>query len=370
MEHQEYLNAKNEMYDAIIEYIENENPDNLDFYQIENIINEQNICESKEEIILLLRIIIKICDNHHRGLNFFQKFEKIFQFLFQHITRYLSNSELFQICKNNKWIVLFLIKNKIIAVDEEIVQLIFRQTKETNKYYHLFFYPEIMNFLNQQQKIEAKLHINEKNMKVFERKRLIGENDSYISQLIRNDSIDDFVSYIHQTNFYLSSKIKESIYETNSFLIENEPYLIEYAAFYGSLQIFLYLKANNVSLYPSLWLYAIHGKNAEIIHHLENCHVKPPNGNYHSCFHEAIKCHHNDIANYFKNLFNEKEKIDYKPIFKYYNINQIPNEFGDSINFYYLCKYNYSKLVELYIKPRQISMKDDAKVFLKKLVFK
>ena len=51
--------------------------------------------------------------------------------------------------------------------------------------------------------------------------------------------------------------------------------LIEYSAFYGSIQIFNFLRMNNVELSPSLWLYAIHGNNAELIHLLEENKVEP-----------------------------------------------------------------------------------------------
>ena len=52
--------------------------------------------------------------------------------------------------------------------------------------------------------------------------------------------------------------------------------LIEYAAFFGSIQIFNYLKLNKISLTPSLWKYAIHGNNAEIIQILEENHFQLP----------------------------------------------------------------------------------------------
>lgn len=53
----------------------------------------------------------------------------------------------------------------------------------------------------------------------------IGENDDFICTLIRNDSIEDFVTYVNQTNLSLTSQIKPSIYETNSYLIDKEPAL-------------------------------------------------------------------------------------------------------------------------------------------------
>ena len=79
----------------------------------------------------------------------------------------------------------------------------------------------------------------------FDEKLKIGENDSYICHLIRNDSIEKFVIFVNQTNLNLSSQIKSSIFETNLFLIKNdETTLIEYAAFFGSIQIFQYLSSS------------------------------------------------------------------------------------------------------------------------------
>lgn len=36
-------------------------------------------------------------------------------------------------------------------------------------------------------------------------------------------------------------------------------------AFFVSIQIFKYLKMNNVELKPSIWSYSIHGKNVDVI---------------------------------------------------------------------------------------------------------
>ena len=69
----------------------------------------------------------------------------------------------------------------------------------------------------------------------------------------------------------------EPNFETNEFLIENQPTLIEYSAFCGPIQIFQYLFTNKSKLNPELWLYAIHGRNTEIIQLLENNHLNPPN---------------------------------------------------------------------------------------------
>ena len=100
-----------------------------------------------------------------------------------------------------------------------------------------------------------------------------------------------------------------SIFETNYLLLKNKKTtLIEYSAFFGAIQIFRYLIQNKVELTPSLWLYAIHSQNAEIIHLLESNEIEPPENKsmknkYEAIFIESIKCHHNSIADYIKIIF-------------------------------------------------------------------
>ena len=109
----------------------------------------------------------------------------------------------------------------------------------------------------------------------FDKKCKNSENDSYICTLIRNDSIEKFVSFVNHSNLQLSI-IQYSIFEKNQFLILNKnTSLIEYAAFFGSIQIFQYLRMNDVELSPSLWLYEIHSNSAEMIHLIQENHVEP-----------------------------------------------------------------------------------------------
>lgn len=109
----------------------------------------------------------------------------------------------------------------------------------------------------------------------FDKKRFEGENDDQICRLIREDEIESFTQYISKANISLSSTVGSSIFETNSFLINKNPSLIEYAAFFGSLKIFNYLIENKIELTPSLWLYAIHSNKMELIHILENNKIVP-----------------------------------------------------------------------------------------------
>ena len=143
-------------------------------------------------------------------------------------------------------------------------------TQMTNKKYSTanypqYFFNEIKNFIkrNIKNRIEEDIKdITNDDLISYEEKRKIGENDSLISKLIREDSVEEFVSFINKTNFSLLSIINPSIFETNRFLINKKLTLIEYAAFYRSIQIFHFLYMNKVDLSSSLWIYAIHSLKA------------------------------------------------------------------------------------------------------------
>lgn len=58
------------------------------------------------------------------------------------------------------------------------------------------------------------------NQDEFEKKRKIGENDNELCQLIRNDLIHEFITYVNRNNLQLTEIIEESPFETNSFLLK------------------------------------------------------------------------------------------------------------------------------------------------------
>lgn len=133
------------------------------------------------------------------------------------------------------FIYLFLFENKIITVDDTInKELIGAIEKNGNCLYH-FFYPEIKEF-NKKEEIEEiekeLLSIDPNIFDHFDEKRHEGESDTYICTLIRQDSVDDFISHVTRTKIPLTSMIQPSIFETNQFLIDNkETTLIEYSSF-------------------------------------------------------------------------------------------------------------------------------------------
>ena len=326
----------------------------------------------------LLHLISKIGNNYHSFANFFSKIERILLFFKEDIPKYFSNSEIFNIFKSNKKILLFLIEQQIIVIDEYIAKKIINTDKFINAKYPQYFQPEIQPFINEKwfpkydpntKKNEWVEEIKKELPENFYERRKEGQNDSQICDLIRNDMIDEFIVHVTRNGVSLNSKIQPSIYETNSFLLKSqiqnrqEDYefsLIEYAVFFGSIQIFNHLLLEGVKLTPSLWPLAIHGKNPEMIHFLEDNHVELEDESYKQVFYESIKCHHNDIANYFINNFlqNDEENSEntINQCLKYYNFAFLKSESISESSFCYLCKYDYCALVNKFLKDKIIDI--------------
>ena len=363
MDYQEYLKEKKEIYDILLKFLNCEGDEEYNVQNLFDILQKQNILKSKVEMTNFFRLLVKISNNYHRSPEFLQKIKQILQNFIGFMKNSYTHTELFNIFKSNKPITLFLIKNQIIDINKEIVKEIIFRSQETNTKYHHFFYPEIKKFLETQEleNLEQELKETDQNiMENFDLKREKGENESFICELIRNDSIEEFVIHVNQTNLsLLSTIIKPSIFETNSFLCKNNPSLIEYAAFFSSIQIFQYLKFNNVEMKPSLWLYTIHGKNAEIIHLLEENSVQIPDNSYQTCLNESVKCHHNEFAKYFQDNFLNENEIDYKYEFKFFNYELIPSELRSNSTFYYLCSYDYQEMIKLYLKQNETNLNEN-----------
>ena len=311
--------------------------------------------ENPYEFKMFLRILLQIANNHYHTTNFYQKIEKIlFDFQIK-IKKILSNTEIFWFFKSNNKIILVLIENKIMILNELIASCLLLKENKI-----LFFYQElkpfIKNYMLQLQYVShSPMELNEPEDN--EKLRKIGENETYISYLIRNDKIQEFIEYINRNRISLSTKIKTSIYETNHFLKKKNPSLIKYSAFFGSIQIFQYLKMNYVKLKPSLMLYAIHGNCPEIIHILEYERIEINNELLYKCLEESIKCHHNDIAKY---LIDKLEyNVNYQSYgIKNYNYEFISNSFDNDLILSQLVFCDYFTIVNALINSKKFNVEE------------
>lgn len=368
---QKYFEKNKEIQRNLLQFIDKEKDEQEDNNQFIKYFEDSAFCQDRHEFKTLLYLILKISNNYRRTPLFFQRIEQILLLIKDKIKQTFSNEEIFNIFKSNKRILLFLFKEQILIPDSSIAKTFsnpryrFAEWKFQN-----FLLPEIESILDKKmaKKIKGQichmLNVQVKNLTEsdqFEEKRKAGENDTKICELIRKDSIEGFIILVNKENIALKTKIKTSIYETNPFLLKNEPTLIEYAAFFGAIQIFQYLRLNGIQPKPSIWLFAIHGRNPEIIHLLEENKISPPSSDYKECLNESLKCHHFEITDYIVNNFlefNSKEDEDkaFELSPKYVNFNYFPKKLTNPRSFYYLCKYDYVEIVRFLMSDEDVDV--------------
>ncbi|KAK8897056.1 hypothetical protein M9Y10_014990 [Tritrichomonas musculus] len=353
MEIGEHLKRKRNYQTLLLKFIQSTNNSHDDYLNL--VAFFQNDPNELREFCCLLS---KVSYGFHYS-SIFQKIEQIILFLKNDITTLLTNFQIYTIFRKNKNILLFLFTNKIIKIDKSVFDHLMKTSNKVSDY-NLFFYPETSSFYDEfdQNMIEKELqNFGFRNFTEFNEKRQNGQNDSVLCTLIRDDSVKEFVKYITKSDISPSSFIKHSIFETNSFLLkQKETTLIEYAAFYGSIKIFNYLKYKTNNLTPSIFLYAIHSRNEQMIHLVED-----ENKNFYLKYlKESIKCHHNEIANYIiNNLINYNDDVALEKriiySFHYYNYIFLPPCQIDKF-FYYSCKFNHLEFVKILSKDSNVNI--------------
>ena len=351
---EKYIQQTKKFQNLLLDFIENENSDCKDLI---NYYEANKYRENKEELKLILHLITSISENHYRCNGFYDKIHRFLLMIKDDIKNNISNIEIFNIFINNSVTLLFLIQNDILLIDSYLSKIIIQ-----NESLYPIFYPEIKPFFDektQKEIMDEILQIDPNIFENYEKKRQEGDNDSYICQLIRNDSIEEFISYCNKTSISHLSLIPHSIFETHPFLIEKVPNLIEYAVFFGSIQIIKYFMNNNVELQPSLWIYVIHSNNAELLNLFEENHVELEDKMCKQIFSESIKCHHNAFADYIANIYLKDKNVNNDfSCFQYYNFEYFPSDFNEESILRNLCKYDYFELVKLTFADERINFKE------------
>ena len=359
MDIKNFLKEMKKIQTNLIDYLDHEDNKGEKYQNLINLFDEIKIHGDHMKIKPLLYLILNISNNCHRKSEFLGKIFSILQIFKDEMKKYFSNIELFHIFKSNKRLLLFLHEENMMTMDESIVNKFRNNKKYKNEKYQQYFQPEIQSFNNEKNELPDN----------FFEKRKIGENDNVICKIIQKDLVKDFIIYINKNCCQVNSTINSSIYETNNFLLKKEYVeckeisLIEYAAFFGSIQIFNYLFLNGAEIKPSLWIYAVHGQNPDIIHCLEANKISPSqkdNVTFEQIFYESIKCHHINIANYILNNYLQNE-IEYSNdtlinSLKYYNFMFIQSDIVNETSFYYLCKYDHYLLTLLLLKKIDIDI--------------
>ncbi|KAK8876093.1 hypothetical protein M9Y10_006279 [Tritrichomonas musculus] len=355
---EEFKEKMKRIQNVLLEFLEDESNTEENYENFVKTMADYQINEDKQKVKSILQLINAIGNNHQRCHNFHNKIEKILEQFKSDIQKYFSNLEIFELFKNSKRILLFLIEEKIIELNENIIPQI---TYEYTDY----FWPEIKHFLNEEIIKKFIEEIMKEVPEDFYNKRKEGENDNYLCELIRKNQVKEFGAYVNRNNISLKSSIERSVFETNQLLVnKTDINLIEYASFYGSNDIIRYMRINgNVELTPNMWIFAIHSRNSELIKYLEDNHVSPPEDDYNEILKESIKCHHNDVSKYIidylikeKDPQNSFENNLYQYAVEFYNYCFFPENMKHRNIFLYLCEYDYYSLVNLYLKEENIDI--------------
>lgn len=371
---EDFVGKMQRIQNVLLEFLENES-DAKDKYSdfIKTITNEK-IIEDKHKFKLLLRLLNNIGNNHHRVHNFINKIELLLKSFKKDIENYFSNAEIFELFGNNKRIFLFLIEEKMIIVDEHILY----QNMGNNNYIE-YFAPEIKPFIDgefftkyckEHPRFDKESFIEKVTKEIstdFYDKRREGENDDYLCRLIRLGKVEEFISFVEQSNISLEINTPKSIFETNEVLYTFHPKLIEYAAFHGSNDIIKYMQMKGVELTSDIWIHAIHSQNAELIQILEDNRIPPPFEHVEGILCESIKCHHKEISNYILEYLIKKENLQnnidkkydvnlYRHAFEFDNYSFFPENIKYKNMFFYLCEFDYYSLVKLYLEEENIDI--------------
>ncbi|KAK8883486.1 hypothetical protein M9Y10_042578 [Tritrichomonas musculus] len=376
----EYFDQKKNIQRILLEYLEEKNvEENFEIFL--QVLKDQQVHEDYHEIKEILYLINNIANNHQRTDNFYNKIERIIEVMKKEITKIMKNSEIFELFKNCKRLLLFFIEERIITLDEYIVSRITSDEFLENKYCQ-YFSPEIKEFITKEfiDKYSCqnsilrngqliKEIIKEEKEELFYERRREGENDSYLSEIIRKQETKEFIVHVNKTNLSLENYIETSIFETNELLMKNnkEIKIIEYAAFYGSNEIIRYMHKNGATMRSNIWYYAIHSGDAELIKYLEDNKISPPKDTYESILRESIKCHHNDVSRYIINYLIDEEEMKnniennfeenlYRYSFEYRNYCFLPENIKCKYTFYYLCEFDYYTPVKLYLEQENIDI--------------
>ena len=231
MDIKEYIDNKRKIQRAILSFIDEEEESETKYREISTLLADPSLTQNKEELKQVILIISNISNNHHRTTDFFDKIGRIIKLIKDDLKNNFTNQELFSFFKNNKRALLQLVNDNIITINQELFEnerSSYSDEESMIKDIRKFFSPELGKFktIKFSEPIEK-----------FKEYRIKGQNSSYICELIRQDSVEEFITYINKNNISLSSEINESVFEANLFLMNKRPHLIEYAAFFNTSKL-------------------------------------------------------------------------------------------------------------------------------------
>ena len=158
---EEDIESRKDLYRILLDIIENE--DESKNFEFINKLTKYKERENNEDKITIFQIILSICNNHQRDVNFKSKINNLFKYLTNTLKQTMTNSEIFEFFKSNKLIILYFIKNQIIEIDDLISKEIIK-----DKAYCQFFYTETASFMKEEEKEEIRKEMLANDSNIFE----------------------------------------------------------------------------------------------------------------------------------------------------------------------------------------------------------
>ena len=149
MSSEAFVEKMKSIQNSFLEFLEDGSEAEDKYENFINLVSTQQICNEGHEFKELLQLISSIVNDHHRVGNFISKVEQVLRQFKKSIQKYLSNSKLFKIFKDNKRILLFLIEEKMMSIDESIFSIVTKDIYIKKKYCE-YFQPEIKLFLTKE----------------------------------------------------------------------------------------------------------------------------------------------------------------------------------------------------------------------------
>lgn len=122
MNSHKYIENMKTIQNILVSFLDNQSSfDNLNKAILTKIINSQNL-ESKQEFKSFLYLLSNVAQYHFQGQHFFKRVKQIIDYYKGYIKKYYSNSEILNIFKDNKRILLYLHKKGIIKIHKELFE--------------------------------------------------------------------------------------------------------------------------------------------------------------------------------------------------------------------------------------------------------
>lgn len=116
----DYLGKKKELYNSLLNFIEDDTDIQENFYILTNYLNAFQLSDDRDELKEIFNTLLRVTRNHHRDKNFFNKIEKILSYFEKKIKECFTNHEIYKIFKKDKRVLLFLLENNILVLDKFI----------------------------------------------------------------------------------------------------------------------------------------------------------------------------------------------------------------------------------------------------------